>query len=408
MRLRIVATLLLTLFAGRALAQTADVSAERLQKDVEWLADDARQGRRPMSDGWRASGEYVESAFREAGLEAAGDDDGYFQRATDELGSKEGRNVVGILRAPGGAAKEHVVIMAHYDHLGVHPETGEVFNGADDNGSGTAALLEIVRTMTAEGFDRSATTRDIVFVATDMEEQGLAGARYYVDHPSLPIEDTAAMVCVDMLGRSVLDQMNGHVVAIGAERSRAIRESVDRSTRATGDLVWHLATEYVGPRSDFVPFSARRVPYVWYTTATHRDYHKTTDDAALVDYASLAVHTALVRATLVDLASVAERPAWTGNEPDRLAEARTVSEMSGILLDRLDVLQGEGKNHLIAPQILLVRGVHALSNRLLAKGEVSDVERAALIAASYVLVLGVVDDTPYETMKTRLERIFGK
>lgn len=399
--------LLLAFTPTHLLAQSADISPDRLKDDVVWLADDERAGRRAMSDGWRASGEYIARVFRDAGLAPGGDDDGYFQRVTDALGDKEGRNVVGILRAPGGAANEHVVIMSHYDHLGVHPVTGEVFNGADDNGSGTAALLELVRTMTAEGFDRSGFVRDVVFVSTDLEEQGLAGARFYADHPSLPIDQAAAMVCVDMLGRSVLDQMHGHVVAIGAERSRSVREVVDAATAATGDQVWHLATEYVGPRSDFVPFAARNVPYVWFTTATHRDYHKTTDDAGEIDYASLARHTGLVRSTLAALASRAERPAWTGNEPDRMAEARAVAEMSGILIANLEQLR-TGKNALAAPQVWLVRGVHALSSRLIEKGEVSDPERAALIAASYVLVLGVVDDTPYETMKTRLERVFGK
>ncbi|MBI4615383.1 MAG: M28 family peptidase [Planctomycetes bacterium] len=388
-------------------AQDVAVSEENLRREVEWLAAPEREGRRPKSEGWAAARDHIREAFRAVGLEPAGADGGFDQAVRMDPGPKEGTNLLGILRAP-APVDEHVVLGAHYDHLGIDLESGLPFHGADDNASGVAALLEVARVLSADAGFRARMRRDIVFAAFDLEEQGLSGSRYYVSHPSLPIDEARGMVCLDMLGRSLLDQTSGALIAFGAERSIGMRAALDRAGEASGDTVWPFGTEYVGPRSDFVWFASREIPYVFLTSGPHRDYHRVGDTADGIDVPSLARHTRLAAALAADLASSEKAPTWTGNQPDALEEARAIAAMTERVLANADELEKEGKNHVSRVQLWLLRSTNRLARSFAARGRVSEGERVVLITSIYSLVFGVVDDAPFSTMKARLERLFGK
>jgi Peptidase family M28/PA domain len=192
------------------------------------------------------------------------------------------RNIVGVL--PGSdreRAAEAVVIGAHYDHVGIGgrrsaaPErTGEIHNGADDNASGTAAIIEMARDAVQA---RSRFARTLVFVAFAGEEQGLLGSEHYARNPAVPMPNTIAMLNLDMVGRS-----RGSVDVSGLETAPSLEADLKAAIQAAGPI----AVRREGPgagRSDDSSFIGRRVPAINFFTGFHGDYHRPTDDWEKVD-----------------------------------------------------------------------------------------------------------------------------
>ena len=277
------ATLLLTA-AGLLSVQQDSLSpaARRVLADVRFLADDRQEGRGLGTQGLDRAGAYIRDAFARAGLQASFQD---FTVPPDapavlhtNLGGKPTRNVIGVL--PGASPTlrgEVVVIGAHYDHLGMggfgamDPDsTGKVHNGADDNASGTAALLEIGRALAARG---TKPARTIVLVAFSGEELGTLGSSFFVQHAvPQPIDSLYAMLNLDMVGR----MRNARLLALGSATAKefpALLDSLNNPARfdlrASGDG-W-------GP-SDHAVFYAARRPVLHFFTDLHDDYHRSTDD----------------------------------------------------------------------------------------------------------------------------------
>jgi hypothetical protein len=214
------------------------------------------------------------------------------------------RNVIGVLRGSDPArAGEAIVIGAHYDHVGLggqlsaNPDrTGEIHNGADDNASGTAAIIEIAKAAAA---NRSRFPRTLVFVAFSGEERGLLGSAHYANNAVVPIGNTWAMLNLDMVGRS-----RGAVDVSGLELS----PSLSRDFNAASATVPGLQIRYEGPgagRSDDSNFIERRIPAINFFTGFHRDYHRPTDDWPEID----AEGTARVATLALEFAArIAARP----------------------------------------------------------------------------------------------------
>jgi hypothetical protein len=216
------------------------------------------------------------------------------------------RNVIGVLPGSDPArAKEAIVIGAHYDHVGLgghlsmSPErTGEIHNGADDNASGTASIIEIARVAHEQ---RARFPRTLVFVAFAGEERGLLGSAYYAEHPVVPITDTVAMLNLDMVGRA-----RGAVDISGLEGSPSLEADLKEAARAMGE---GLTIARQGPgagRSDDFNFAVRRIPAINFFTGFHADYHRPSDDWDRID----AVGTRRVATLALEFAAqIAERPA---------------------------------------------------------------------------------------------------
>ncbi len=203
----------------------------------------------------------------------------YTERLT--LKRRTVRNVVGILDgAPGPTRSQAIVLGAHYDHVGLGgrfsaaPErTGEIHNGADDNASGVASLIEIARSAAA---DRTRFPRSLVFVAFAGEERGLLGSVHYTIDPPLPLADTVAMINLDMVGRA-----NGRVEVGGLSQALALADDVEAAAKVAG-----LKVSRGGPgagRSDDSSFVDRRIPALHFFTGFHDDYHEPGDDWNLID-----------------------------------------------------------------------------------------------------------------------------
>jgi hypothetical protein len=284
----------------RLVAQTPDSltpAAHRALDDLQYLAADARQGRGVGTLGLEQSGDYLAKAFSQIGLRPGGTA-GYFQRFTiapdapaaihSNIGGKSIRNVVAVL--PGGSPArrgEVVIVGAHYDHLGLggfgaldDPDsTGRVHNGADDNASGTTAILEVARRLVHRRLDRT-----IVFIAFSGEELGDLGSEYFVKHGTVPVDSIYAMLNLDMVGRL----RNARLSATGAATAKEFPGLLDSLNHAGGQPRFDLQAsgDGWGP-SDHASFYAAKRPVLFFFTGLHADYHRTTDDVDKINVVGL-------------------------------------------------------------------------------------------------------------------------
>ena len=220
------------------------------------------------------------------------------------------RNVVGVLPGASDAKDEQAIVLGgHYDHVGLggrfssSPDrTGEIHNGADDNASGIAALIEIARAAVA---DRARFPRTLVFIAFAGEERGLFGSAHYTEHPVVPLADTVAMINLDMIGRS-----RGRVEVGGLSNgSPSLRADVEAAARTAG-----LDARAGGPgagRSDDSNFIDRRVPALHLFTGFHDDYHRPSDDWNRIDAGGTARVATLALELAARLAARDDRPEFT-------------------------------------------------------------------------------------------------
>jgi Zn-dependent M28 family amino/carboxypeptidase len=200
-----------------------------------------------------------------------------------------------------------VVIGAHYDHVGlggrlsVAPElTGQIHNGADDNASGTAAVMEMARQAVSQ---RGRFSRTLVFVTFAGEERGLLGSAHYAAVPAIPMENTIGMLNLDMVGRA-----NGSVDISGLELSPSMEADFKAASAASGD---QLKIRREGPgsgRSDDSSFIDKRVPAINFFTGFHSDYHRPGDDWEKIDARGVSRVAALALEFAARLAARADRP----------------------------------------------------------------------------------------------------
>ena len=219
-----------------------------------------------------------------------------------------GRNVAGILYGRDPLLKdEYLVIGAHYDHLGwgkvgslYRGDKPQIHNGADDNASGTAGLLELAEKF-ASVKDRL--KRSLLFVAFSGEELGSIGATYFVKHSPVPLGKMAAMINMDMIGRMRPDSS---LIIYGTGTSARWKELLNRENSAFGfHLTFH--DEGYGP-SDHAIFYAQKIPVLFFFTGTHADYHRPTDDADKINSTGEAAVVRYVYRIAADIDTFARRP----------------------------------------------------------------------------------------------------
>ena len=271
-------TLLLLVFALDDCRSEEDITVEESRKTLSYLASDEMEGRKPGNPGNFIAVSFIKKEFESYGLET------HLQKFTYTFRWRVGlirwrtveietMNVIGVLK---GTSDKHVVIGAHMDHLGVDGD-GDAYNGADDNASGTTAILEL-----AEAFGKSdARPKDtIVFIAFNAEELGLLGSKHYVSDPLLPLDDCKLMINLDMVGR-----LRGTTVtAQGGNLSRSVTQLVDK---LDDNYPFDVNITAAGNRSDHAPFNWNGVPVLFFHTGTHPQYHRTTDDPDLINYEGL-------------------------------------------------------------------------------------------------------------------------
>jgi len=256
----------------------ADTGAQQaLRKDVETLASESFEGRGVGTAGLERACEYLEKRFEEAGLRPFGDD-GYRQ-TFEGPGGTTLVNLIGVLGK--SDADRHVIVGAHYDHLGLgepgDANQGKLHPGADDNASGVSALLECARRLAGEGELEHA----VVFIAFSGEEKGLLGSAYYTDHPVVPLAGCTAMINLDTVGRL----FDGPLTVFGANTGMGLSH-VLQGVNYGFKFALELPEKDVGG-SDQTSFVRRGVPAVQIFTGPHADYHRPSDTADKIDYEGL-------------------------------------------------------------------------------------------------------------------------
>jgi Peptidase family M28/PDZ domain len=270
--------------ASPALAQRPVVlPPPHVAEDVAFLASDALGGRLIGTPGADSAAEYIARRFKSIGLQRP--QSGWFQEFTVPresqqaqkagIGGTTGRNVIGLLPGRDGKRRDEVIVVgAHYDHLGgglfgaLDPDSaGRPHNGADDNASGVATMLEVAQRLAADKPDRT-----IVFVAFTGEELGLLGSAWYVRNPVAPLARTTAMVNFDMVGRL----KNDRLIVYGTGTAEEFPALLDSLNRAAGFDLKARGDGY-GP-SDQSSFYAVKLPVLHFFTDLHEDYHRSTDD----------------------------------------------------------------------------------------------------------------------------------
>lgn len=304
----------------------------RLRADVAYLADDAREGRDTGTPGNDSSAAFIARRYAALGLSsplqpaagtcngspAAGCAAGFMQHfearsAADAHSGRPARatqNVTAIVPGADPALRGQVVVIgAHFDHLGrstegaLDPQAGDAIrNGADDNASGTAAVMELGRRFAAHP-----AARTILLVNFSGEELGLLGSAHFVEHSPVPMDSVQAMLNFDMVGRLRDDRL----IVYGTGTASALQGVLDSANLAPALALSPVPDGY-GP-SDHSSFYAQGVPVLHFFTDVHDDYHRATDDAALVNYAGLA--------RVVDFAERVARD--LADRPDRLPVIRT-------------------------------------------------------------------------------------
>ena len=264
----------------------------RLLDDIRFLSDDRLKGRMTGSAGADSAASYLARRFSQVGLQPAAG--GWFQSFTvgreapaarqAHTGALIGRNVIGILPGRDPVLRNQTVVLgAHYDHLGhggfgsLDPDsTGFVHNGADDNASGAAALIQVAARLAL-----SPPARTVVFIAFSGEELGLLGSAHYVKEPIYPLADMVAMVNLDMVGRL----RNGRLIVYGARSAKEFPALLDSLNWYAGFDMKAQGDGY-GP-SDHSSFYAAKRPVLHLFTDLHEDYHRTTDDWQKLNYDGL-------------------------------------------------------------------------------------------------------------------------
>jgi len=272
-------------------AFSPDISASDIYSHIEFLASDSLQGRESGTKFEALASNYIIQKFEEFGVQPKGDDGTFLQAFTintarlinphasdDAEGERRvANNVVGWI--PGRSnTNEYVIIGAHYDHLGYgsfgslyRGDTPRIHNGADDNASGTAGLLEL-----AHYFSENPPVDNILLLAFSGEEMGLLGSAHYVEEPTVDLSQAKAMINLDMIGR--MSDKNLLIFGVGttpkwSELALAVNED---------SLSLNLVQDGTGA-SDHTSFYYKNIPVLHYFTDTHSDYHRPSDDLAYIE-----------------------------------------------------------------------------------------------------------------------------
>ncbi|MGO4911997.1 M28 family peptidase [Leeuwenhoekiella sp. W20_SRS_FM14] len=294
------------------------ITADELKEMLYVYASDEFEGRNTGEPGQKKAVAYLKEYYENQEIASALDST-YFQTVPESFfragsGIKASENVVAYIK---GSTKpdEYIIISAHLDHVGVS-DTGEVFNGADDDGSGTVGLLEI-----AEAFNEAVKAgytpqRSIVFLHVTAEEKGLYGSRYYAENPIFPIANTVADLNIDMIGRvdDAHKDNENYIYLIGSDK---LSTELDSISTAVNNKYMNIDLDYTyndenDPnrfyyRSDHYNFAKQGVPIIFYFNGVHADYHKVSDTPDKINYPMLAKRTQLVFLTAWELANRADR-----------------------------------------------------------------------------------------------------
>lgn len=310
----------------------AQIKEENLRQHIRVLASDSLNGRGTGSEGEKMARAYIESQFEKMKLAKAGSN-GYFQSFPFKGGvhgnGTEGTayNVVGYID---NKAPFTIILGAHYDHLGLgengssldaNPQ-GKIHNGADDNASGVAGLLELARYFQS---NKKKEKYNFLFIAFSGEELGLYGSKYFTEHPTIDLTKVNYMINMDMIGR--LDPVSKSVAVSGTGTSPVWEPALKNV--AKGSLSIKTDSAGVGP-SDHTSFYLKDIPVLHFFTGSHSDYHKPSDDFDKINYAGEKEVLELI-VNLIDKLNTEPKLAFLKTKNKSMSSARSFKVTLGVM-----------------------------------------------------------------------------
>ena len=287
-------------------------------KDLLYVyASDEFEGRDTGKKGQKLAVNFLREFYKKNRISAAKNTNNYFQEMKLIMINGEKFDTENVAAFIPGCEKpdEYIILTAHLDHVGI--ENGEIFNGADDDGSGTVAILEIAQAFQIAFTDGSGPKRSLLFLHLTAEEKGLLGSKYYVENPLYPINNAVANLNIDMIGRldpKRPDKNENYIYLIGSDRlSQELHEvSEQANLKYVGLDIDYTFNAENDPnsfytRSDHYNFARENIPVIFYFNGTHEDYHKPTDTPDKINYELLSKRTKLIFYTAWDLANREKR-----------------------------------------------------------------------------------------------------
>jgi hypothetical protein len=363
------------------------VTTDLLKKHAYFLADDALEGRCSGYPGCNKAADYLAEAMKKADLAPAGNGGTYFQKF--KVKGRDTQNVIGLIEGSDpDLKKEYVVIGAHYDHVGTADQDDfgrlggggddKIWNGADDNASGTTAVLGAIK---AFGEGALKPRRSVLFILFSGEEAGLIGSRFYCNHPIAPLAQHVYMLNLDMVGRN--PQKPIEIQGVGSGEGGTLRKIVERAAEKNGlkSKITDQVTLLGGDR-DHSSFRDRKVPYTFFFSGFHRDYHRPSDSADKLSYDQLVKVSGTAIDILLEVAALDERPVWSGKQPGGLqlpdADPAHPPRRLGVTVQELDDAECEALKLEAGQGALRVDAVHTASAA----------EAAGLRSGDHILSIG--------------------
>ena len=293
------------------------ITAKDLGKHLFVYASDEFEGRNTGEPGQKKAVEYLKNFYISQGIKSPIGGNDYYQKVSEKWlnnNSRRGKlkaseNVVAFIEGT-EKPEEIIVISAHLDHEGV--KNGEIYNGADDDGSGTVAILEIAEAFKMAAKNGKGPKRSILFLHVTGEEKGLLGSKYYTEKPLFPLANTVCNLNIDMIGR--IDARHkedpNYVYLIGSDKLSTelhnLSEEINKKyTNINLDYKYNDENDpnrfYY--RSDHYNFAKHNIPIIFYFNGTHADYHRPTDTPDKINYELLENRTRLVFHTAWEVAN---------------------------------------------------------------------------------------------------------
>jgi Zn-dependent M28 family amino/carboxypeptidase len=297
------------------------ITADELKTHLYIVASDDMEGRETGSEGQKRAGNYLIDQYKKNDIPFPKAATSFYQpipaaylNAKRDEGLGDSENIWAFIE---GSEKptEIIVVSAHYDHVGV--KDGDVYNGADDDGSGTVALLEIAEAFELAKKEGHGPKRSILFLHVTGEEHGLHGSRFYSENPLFPLANTITDINIDMIGRrdEAHADSNNYVYLIGADRLSTDLHNIclaanDKYTQLNLDFKYNdpMDPNHFYERSDHYNFAKNGVPSVFLFNGVHADYHKKSDTPDKIEYDALAKRAQLAFTVAWELANRENKP----------------------------------------------------------------------------------------------------